>query len=92
MTVEIGILIGVLGFAVTFAIFINNSHKDSKNYGERWGRLQKTLETMEKDMKAMKVSLDDTIAINKVSISEVHERIDNHLRNEHDMNIPRRRG
>ena len=112
MSVEIGILVAIICCAVTVAAYFGGKTSNAKKDGERWGRLDVTLENMQKNLdtgmselkqKAMdselnqtasnselKQAIDNSTQSYKLSIYYVHERIDEHLRSEHNMSVPKR--
>ena len=88
---EITIIVTIAGLAISVAAFFGGKLSAAHKYGERWGRLDKTLENLDKDVSEVKSLLSEFQSSTKESLADVHERIDDHLRGEHGMNIPKRR-
>lgn len=89
MTIEITLLLGIVCCAIGVAAFFGGKNSDAKKYGERWGRLEQTLVTMERDIGELKGSVKESATGHKDSIARLHKRIDDHLRDDHGVNRPR---
>jgi DNA-binding transcriptional MerR regulator len=100
-TTTISVIVSVMAIVFTIATFFVNRSSNSAKDGERWGRLNKELEYMGNDLKEIKSlvksneikmneALEQTKKSTKESLGYLHERLDNHLRDEHGMKIPKR--
>lgn len=101
MSVEVGLLIAIGGFILAIVAYLRDKSTTDKKAGETQGIMKAHIESIfneTKDIKERIKSVDDNLrdkleaseASAKESIKYVHERLDTHLRNEHQMSIPER--
>lgn len=90
MTIEIGLLVALVAGIIGFATFFLGRQSAAKNDGERWGKLEATLQHMQDDLREIKNTMAENAKSTKESLRRVHDRIDNHLREQHSMEIPKR--
>lgn len=105
-TTTISILLSGLACTVSVISALKNGGKDNATEGERWGAfsteikiemryiredleeiksaVKKTEENSDKALTELKKSFKD-------SINHIHDRIDQHLREEHNLTIPKRK-
>jgi len=87
MTIDIYILAAILMLAVTAAAYFGGKQSaikaSAKEDGERWGRVEATLEYVKKSVDDIKV--DSKNAASKDDVRAVNDRIDAHLRNDHGI-------
>lgn len=102
MTVEIYILTGLIGLAICAATFLGGKVSAAKKDAERFVKLElkldhrdelfkAKLDHMDECVRGVKAQLIELTNGQKSSVADVHERIDEHLRSEHKMTIPKRR-
>lgn len=89
MTIEIGLLFGAIACIIGLAGFFGGRQSAAKNDGERWGRLEANLDFIQKDLKEIKSTNAENAKSTRESLRRVHERIDNHLKNDHGFAISR---
>jgi hypothetical protein len=90
----------VSGLSILFAgiAFFKSNHKDSTGSGERWGRLETTLEFIQKEIKSLGEKMDknekshneDLEKIRQTlrnDVNKLHDRINKHLRQDHGINL-----
>lgn len=85
---DTSILIAVVGCAVGIMTFFIGRQSVAKNDGERWGKLEAKLEHIQESLSEIKTTMVKNANDTKESLKNVHERIDNHLRDEHGMHVP----
>ena len=81
----------ILALATFFVGRLTVAKKDGRDDGERWARLEVTLEHFEKqvrkDLSEIKASIEKNESSTKESIRRLHERIDNHLEQQHHIKL-----
>lgn len=90
MTIELSLLFVGAGCIISVFTFFIGRMTSARKDGERWGRLETEVSTIRTDVVALGVKIDENIKHNKESMASVHNRLDDHLREEHDMKVPRR--
>lgn len=94
MTIEIGLLIALVGGIIGVATFFIGRQTAAKKDGEQWGEFKAELKTdityIKRDVGEIKSSVNDNSRENRESIRRVHDRLDAHLREDHGMTIPKR--
>ena len=94
MTIEIGIALGIAAVAISAASYFGGKQaaakKDGAKDGEWRGRLSTTLEHVKTALDEIRADLKAERQSRKEDILAVHRRIDDHLRNDHGINVPQR--
>lgn len=101
MTIETGLLFAAIACALGIAGFFGGKQSSAKNDGVWKGQLDTNVEYIRDDLKEIKATMSATKAFTdesiermredyKDSVRRVHDRLDDHLRNEHSMAIPKR--
>ena len=90
MNVEVGFIFSVVACGIGVITFFLGQTVRAKNDGERWGRLESTLEHIQNDLTSIKQNVIKNYDESKRSIERIHDRLDNHLRHDHGMKIPKR--
>lgn len=92
---DIPTLVTVISVCLAIATFFigrqTASHASGKEHGERWGRLEATLQHMQDDLREIKITMTENAKSTKESIRRVHDRLDRHLVEQHNMDIPPRK-
>lgn len=103
MTIETGLLFGAIACALGLAGFFGGRQSAAKSDGVWKGQLDTNVEHIKDDLKEIKatmsvtkISTDEAIERVRVdykdSVRRAHDRLDDHLRNEHSMAVPQRHG
>lgn len=90
MTLELTLIFAAIACIIGVSSFVGGKQSASKNDGERWGKLEATLQYMQSDLSEIKTTMSDNAKNTRDSLRRLHERIDNHLRNDHGMTVPKR--
>ena len=84
---ELGLIFGAGTAIMCLATFFAGRKATDRGYGERWGRLEKTLEVMQDDIKSLKTSLESYETTTRTAIERVYIRMDekfaDHLEKHH---------
>ena len=83
MTIELGLLIAVVGGAIGVSTFFIGRQSAAKSEGERWGKMESALEHIQRDILEVKELAAGNSRNTKEAIRRVHERVDSHLRDDH---------
>ena len=84
-------LIGMFVTAIiSIASFVRSGKSDNTKDAERWGAFSKEMEYVRKDLDEIKGLVGQNSRDTKDSIRRVHERIDRHLIEQHNMDVPKR--
>lgn len=98
--IEISLLIALIGITITAAGFFAGRKTASKAEGEEWGALKTTLAHIKDDLQELKsaVANNSKEAMSAIlreseerrsSIKRLHEKFDDHLRDCHNIAIPK---
>lgn len=90
MSIELAVVISVIGCVIGVLSFFRGGKKDSASEGEKWGELKATLDYIKVDISEIKKtiqkqddSLEKHISENLISFKELDNRINRHLREDH---------
>jgi len=83
MTIEAGLLLAASAGLIGLSTFYIGRQSAAKKEGERWGKIEATLQHMQRDIAELKESLSGNARESKGTIRRAHERIDAHLREDH---------
>lgn len=101
MTIETGLLFGAIACILGVAGFFGGRMSAAKNDGEWKGHLDTNLQYIQNDLKEIKAdmkankstteeSLERLRKEFKDSVRRVHDRLDDHLRDQHNLEVPKR--
>lgn len=87
VTIDMGILIAVLGLVVAAAGYFAGKWATAKSVGERWGKVETKLEIMDDSIKRLESSVSTSLKDYREEfhdgLKRVHARLDDHIRHEH---------
>ena len=92
MNLDIGaivIIISALCGVAGIASFLNNRKKDSGTDGEWRGELRAELKNINTRLENLESKIDKNADKTDSSIRRLHKRMDDHLRHEHNMKLPK---
>lgn len=92
MTIETGILLAVCSLAIAAATFFIGRTSAAKQEGETMATMRTDILYIKDSLKEIKDGLRAGDQEHSASIRRVHDRIDEHLRSEHNMKIPKYNG
>jgi len=88
----IQLLCTVVCCGLAAASFWRSGNTDNAKESERWGAFNKEMEYVRKDLDEIKNLVGQNSRDTKDSIRRVHDRLDEHLRKEHNQTVPKRSG
>ncbi len=91
VTIEIALLVSLVGIFLSIATFFIGRQGSARAEGEWKGQLNQKLTNFSEDLKELKELIEENSKNNRDSIREIHERLDEHLRSEHNMAVAKRR-
>jgi hypothetical protein len=89
MTIEAGLLLAGSAGLIGLATFYIGRQSAAKKEGERWGKIEVSLQHMQRDILEVKELVAENARGYKNAIRRVHERLDAHLRDDHGAGAPR---
>lgn len=85
MTIEMGLVIAIIGVMITANNFLTNRSNVAKLDGAGLEGMKKDIEYMQKDLSRVLALLEASEKAFGNSVRRVHSRIDDHLREEHGI-------
>lgn len=89
---DTSVIVGVIGCAVAAGTFFIGRKSSANTTGREWGELMSDIRNIKDDVKELKDGMSDQTKDLKASIRRLHNRIDEHLRNEHHIAIQKQSG